>query len=395
MDSIGRKELQYFLEGIASDVARFRHVIGEGLRPEDVRIRHEVPLGTAGWADIQVEVPGERPYFVEVKVRHSAEDLLEYLPRKYANDSEEIRRAGRLVVLVQDRVGASGIEGALREQLPSNLALEIWTERTILEQLEHLFGIEVHSFVEQDLVEVQAAIDRAKGLHAFGARFANDPLQSSLLWHFSFWKLKKVLETRGTQRSILPPGLYRDVVTVFADLSSFSSYVRDTRDDGIVRDALTSFYSKARHQVLNNGGMMYQFLGDGVVALFGLPEADEAYVSEAFSCARAMLSIGSSVSHDWQRQIDQVQRAGGAHVGIAVGDLNIIPLRPFSRAHIGAIADSINTAARISGFAEADEIVTTNAFYQRMSRAEQQHFTPMTPVDARNIGKIQVWRGRF
>jgi adenylate cyclase len=44
---------------------------------------------------------------------------------------------------------------------------------------------------------------------------------------------------------------------LLADLCSFSSYVRDTADETIVRESLTAFYSKARYQIINSGGMLF------------------------------------------------------------------------------------------------------------------------------------------
>jgi adenylate cyclase len=175
-------------------------------------------------------------------------------------------------------------------------------------------------------------------------------------------------------------------VALFADLSSFSSYVRDTRDDKVVRHVLTFFYSKARYQVLNSGGMLYQFLGDGVVALFGVLDRTPGYLEDAIECATALLDIGRSVSNEWQRRIDRLQTTGGCHIGLAIGDLNIVSLRPLSRSHVGAIADSINTAARLSSAAAPDEIVVANALFQGLSPQTQARFEEMQPVDATQRG---------
>jgi class 3 adenylate cyclase len=92
-----------------------------------------------------------------------------------------------------------------------------------------------------------------------------------MLWHFSFWQLRRTREKNSVDsRSIFNPGLYRDVSVIFAGLSGFSSFVRDTRDDAVLRYILTAFYTKARYEIVNRGGMLYQFLGDGVLAIFGL-----------------------------------------------------------------------------------------------------------------------------
>lgn len=109
-------------------------------------------------------------------------------------------------------------------------------------------------------------------------------------------------------------------------------------------------------------------------------------------CAKALIDIGNSVSNEWQRQIDHLQSAGGCHIGMALSDLQVVSLRPFSRAHMGAIADSINTAARLSSAAAPDEIVVSNSLFQRFNEESQTEFRTMEPIEARNIGRIRAWK---
>ena len=72
-----------------------------------------------------------------------------------------------------------------------------------------------------------------------------------------------------------------------ADLCSYSSYVRDTRDEAVSRRALTSFASMTRHRVINDGGMLYQFQGDSVIGLFGVPEEPPGYLERRSTAPRA------------------------------------------------------------------------------------------------------------
>jgi class 3 adenylate cyclase len=389
-------ELRLFLEEICCDLCRFQHVAQDGLQPEDVRINQEVYLGLSGaFADIEVKVPAAAPYFVEIKYGYPSDKIIRHLTRKYGTTTPFNKDASK-VVLIVDRKHYDdwpAVEKEIQSRLRQGLGLEIWDEELLLSKIREQFNLDIDSLTEQRLSELHAAIDRAKGQHAFGDSFSNDPLQSSLLWHFGFWMLRRIRESRqATPRTMVSPGLYKGVVVIFADLSCFSSYVRDTRDDEVVRHVLTSFYSKTRYQVLNYGGMLYQFLGDGVLALFGLPERSEQYVENALECAKGIIDIGNSVSNEWQRQIDHIQTAGGCHIGMAIGDLSILSLRPFSRAHMGAIADSINTAARLSSNAGPDEIVVSNALFQKLAEESQSLFTEMNPVEARNIGRIKAWR---
>jgi class 3 adenylate cyclase len=186
--------------------------------------------------------------------------------------------------------------------------------------------------------------------------------------------------------------MYQGVVAVLADLCAFSSYMRDTRDNELVRHCLTVFYSKARNVIVNAGGMMLQFVGDEVIGLFGLPDHPPGYCEAALSAAESLVSIGASVSNEWQRHLDRTQTQRGVHIGIAVGDLQVVSLRPFGRAHLGAVSDTINMAARLLSAAGPDEIVVSNSFFRKLPASVQAGFAAMEPVDARNVGRITAWK---
>jgi class 3 adenylate cyclase len=251
-------------------------------------------------------------------------------------------------------------------------------------------------FTERDFVRVRGMINQARSLQAFGDKpeeMPLHPLKASLLWHFGFWNLRELrLQKRLSARDILPPGRYSNVVVLLADLCSFSSYVRDTPNEKVVRECLTSFYSKARFQVINNGGMVYQFVGDEVIALYGLTGDGDGYVQAALDTAHALLDIGNSVSQHWQRNIDRIQSAKGVHIGMAAGDLQIVSLQPFGRTYMGAVGDVINMSARLMATAVSGEIAISNTLYQLLDENGQAEFQEMAPVEGRNLGTIKSWK---
>jgi class 3 adenylate cyclase len=395
-------QLRLLMEELSCDLCRFEHVAGDGLRPEAVHIDREYWLGAPGaFADIRV-VPGAKPpYMVEVKYGYPEETLLSHMRRKYGQALAALEGVAKVILLVdwKDRAEHAQLEADLRGCLRAGLELEIWDEARLLGLLRERFRVDIDAITAEALLDVRQAIDRTKGFYAFGSRsfeeYVHDPLKSELLWHFGFWRLQQ-LRTGGktSPRDILPPGLYRGVAVLLADLCSFSSYVRDTPDPETVRESLTSFYSKARYQIINNGGMLYQFVGDEVIGFFGIPDRSNGFASAALETARSLASIGESVSQHWQRHIDRVQASGGLHLGLAVGDLQMVSLRPFSRTHIGAIGDCINMAARLMTVAGAGEAVVSNSFYQALAPEDQASFQEVDPVEARNVGRIKAWKMR-
>jgi adenylate cyclase len=393
-------QLRLFLEELCCDLCRFDAVESLGVRAEDVQIDREFYLGVPGnFADIRVVPRGHAAYFVEVKYGYGNERLVQHLRRKYGQASGPQDGAARVIVLV-DAAGRADwprLRADLATALRPDLALEVWDEERLFKVLHDRFGAEIRSISEDGLLDARAAVDRAKGYHAFGGTSLvghdNDPIQAELLWHFGFWRLRGLRgDGARPSRDFFPPGLYKNVVVVLADLCSFSSYVRDTRDDAIVRHCLTSFYSKARYQVINNGGMLYAFVGDQAIGLFGLPDSPPDALDRALATAKSLVSIGYSVSNHWQRHIDRVQMAGGLHVGMAVGDLQFVAYRPFSRTHMGAIGDAINVASRLMSAAGPGDVVVSNSLYNQLPDVERAGFRELEPVEARNIGLIRGWR---
>ena len=388
-------ELRLFIEELACNICRFTHVAQDGVEPQFVRIKQEVELNTSdAFADIVVHVPGAASYIVEVDYGYSVDQICESVARKYQRELAWFKDISKLVVIFNryHDLEPHRLEKCLQTLIPKHWALELWDEPALLERVRHHFGISLHSLDSDGLQDVRAAIDRAKGSYAFGEAYENSPLDAALLWHLGYWRLRGLFNSAGmNKRAILPPATYPAVAVVYADLSGFSGYVRDTRHDRTIQECLIAFTSKARYQIINNGGMLYQFLGDAVIGLFGIPNHPDHYVDDALDCAKSLLMLGESVSREWQRQLDRIQPVRGSHIGIALGDLQLISLRPFSRTYIGAIGDVINMAARLSSFATPGQIVVSNLVFRDLSNQAQKSLRETGPVEAKNVGNIKAW----
>jgi len=389
------RELRIFLESVICDLCRLRHAAKDGIPPGATQIHQEVRLGPGVFADIRVEAGELPPYFVEVSIGHSRASIAESVQRKYGRRTSASEGANRVVV-VADRALAAGshsLETELAELLAPGLVLEIWDEAHLAGLIRETFGFELERFSEAELLDLRQAIDRAKAAHAFGDATDLDPLRSALLWHFAYWRLAELREAGCVDpRDFLPPLRYSKVVVVMADLCAYSSYVRDTHDDRVIRESLTAFASKTRYRFINDGGMLYQFVGDSVVGFFGIPTSSAHDVSRALACARGLVDLGAAIAEQWQRQIDQAQPAAGVHVAMALGEVQVLSLRPFSRTHMGAVADAMNLCARLNAVSGPGEIVVSNLLYQALPDAERRAFTELDPVEAKNIGRVKAWR---
>ena len=389
------RELRIFLESVLCDLCRFLHAARDGVSPAETQIHQKVRLGPGAFADIRVAAGGVPPYFIEIYVGYSRSRVIESMRLKYAGRTPASEGAAKVIVVVDRELASASpsLDAELRALLAPGLDLELWDDRHLSRLIRDTLGLDISRFVEDQLLELRQAVDQAKAIHAFGPATTVDPLRSTLGWHFAYWRLAQLREAgRADPRAILPPGRYAKVVVVMADVCAYSSYVRDTRDDRVIRESLTSFASKTRYRIINDGGMLYQFVGDSVVGFFGIPEETGDDASKALACAQGLVDIGAAVAEEWQRQIDQAEPAAGVHVGMAVGEVQMLSLRPFSRTHMGAVAQAMNLAARLTAVAGPGEIVVSNLLHQARPDPGRLSFTELDPVEAKNIGRVRAWK---
>src|SRR4051812_32996875 len=85
-----------------------------------------------------------------------------------------------------------------------------------------------------------------------------------------------------------PPAQQRRVVTVlFADVSGFTA-LSERLDPETVQDLMSRWFATARPAVEHHGGRVENYLGDAVMAVFGVPAAHEDNALRATRAAREM-----------------------------------------------------------------------------------------------------------
>ncbi len=386
------------LQDICADLVRFLH----GADSFDaVVIDRDYPLGAPGaFADIRVSPAGADPYFIEVEYGREAETLIEDVARKYGALADDAWPVQRLVLVIDTGRFADwpALHASLRKSVEPAFTLEIWDEAHLRKLTEACFGESIPEFAltGPEMLDIRRRLEIGKERMVFGAAPPANSLEAvlrqNLLWHFGTWRMRELRQTRHDAKvtDLVPERTYEDVVVVMADLSSFSSYMRDTPSDTVIRDVLTSFYTKARHQVISAGGMALGFVGDEIVALFGIPDRRAGYVDAALRTAFRLLDIGASVAQSWQARIDHVQHACGAHVSLAMGTVQLVPLRVFDLGRLTALADSIDIAARLLNVAQVNQVVVSNVLRHAV-RASTYECVALPPLAAHNMGDLQPW----
>lgn len=140
------------------------------------------------------------------------------------------------------------------------------------------------------------------------------------------------------------PAERRQLTVMFCDLVSSTELSR-RHDPEDLRELIRRYQDTVSGVVVRHGGYVANFLGDGIIAYFGWPGADEDDPSQAVRAGLGAVSAVRALSLQ-------------AHVGIASGIVVVGDLDAAGRRQTGAIAgETPNLASRLQSLAGPDQVV--------------------------------------
>jgi adenylate cyclase len=137
---------------------------------------------------------------------------------------------------------------------------------------------------------------------------------------------------------------------LFTDLRGFTTFAERTPPDRVI-EVLNRFLSEMTDAVLDNGGTLVTYLGDGVLAVFGAPIECDDHADRALATAREMLNTRLPRFNEWLRNANHDEFKMG--IGVSSGPLMSGNVGSERRLSYTAIGDTVNTAARIEAHTKA------------------------------------------
>lgn len=147
--------------------------------------------------------------------------------------------------------------------------------------------------------------------------------------------------------SLAHPGIMagreREVCVLFADLRGFTK-LSEKRLPYDVVFLLNRYFEAVGGAIESCGGIPNQFIGDGVMALFGVESGAKDGAREAIAAARAMHRAVDELSIDLHEALPAPLRIGiGVHCGPAV----VGHMGRGVATYLTAVGDTVNTASRL------------------------------------------------
>ncbi len=149
-------------------------------------------------------------------------------------------------------------------------------------------------------------------------------------------------------------GERRCATIMFSDLSGYTA-MNERLDPEEVEAIMHRIKTAAIRIVESRGGTVNQFVGDEVVALFGIPRAHEDDPCRAVHAALELHTFVRELNAEVEKDVGQTL---GMHTGINSG-LIVTSLRDQRDGKFGITGDVVNTGARLLAAANNDEILVS------------------------------------
>jgi adenylate cyclase len=155
----------------------------------------------------------------------------------------------------------------------------------------------------------------------------------------------QVLERTGDELRL--GGVEVEGTVMFTDLRGFTTF-SEQRSAVEVIEILNTYLSEMSAAILDHGGTLVSYLGDGILAVFGAPIEQPDHAERALAASREMLTQRLPRFNEWLREqgLDVQLRMG---IGLNTGQFMSGNVGSERRLEYTAIGDVVNTASRLEG----------------------------------------------
>ena len=184
-----------------------------------------------------------------------------------------------------------------------------------------------------------------------------------------------------------PAGEVRKTVTIlFADVAG-STALGERLDPEALRSLMTRYFATMREVIERHGGTVEKFIGDAVMAVFGIPTVHEDDGLRAVRAAGEIRDVLANLNEGLERDRGIAIRF---RIGVNTGE--VVAGEPGTGTTL-VTGDAVNTAARLEQAAQPGEILLGRMTYDLVRDAVDVE--PVDPIAAKGKAEpVAAWRLR-
>jgi len=180
------------------------------------------------------------------------------------------------------------------------------------------------------------------------------------------------------------PEIRKTVTVVFCDVTG-STALGEQLDPESLRDVQTRYFDAMRAAIERHGGTVEKYIGDAVMAVFGIPQLHE---DDALRASRAVVDMREGLAA-LNKELER-DRGVTLQVRMGVNTGEVVAGDPATgRAHV--TGDAVNVAARLEQHASPGEILLGEATHRLVLGSVVAE--PLVPFELKGKGKrVPAWR---
>ncbi|HOX23512.1 MAG TPA: adenylate/guanylate cyclase domain-containing protein, partial [Elusimicrobiales bacterium] len=183
------------------------------------------------------------------------------------------------------------------------------------------------------------------------------------------------------QENTLPGGTSREVTVLFSDFRGFTAAAEQLEPQKVL-EMLNAHFSVIVDIIFKYNGVLDKYLGDGLMALFGVRNGDDDHALNAVKCALEMRRDLQIKLIERTRIKDRPALPLG--IGINTGKVVIGDIGSHLRSDYTAIGDAVNMASRLVGLAKSGQILLTEQTYNAVKDSVKCTDLGMTKVKGKS-----------
>jgi adenylate cyclase len=173
------------------------------------------------------------------------------------------------------------------------------------------------------------------------------------------------------------------VTTLFSDVRNYTTLCEQLSPKQVIT-MLNGYFKHMVQAVEKNNGLVYQFVGDGIMAVFGAPADLPDHATAAVECAQDMLRALQDFNQERSGQHPPLEIGIGVNTGSVVAGI----IGSQQRMEYRVVGDAVNLASRIE---ELNKDLGTTVLISRTTRDLLTKPFKLTPFDPQPVkGKSQA-----
>lgn len=160
-------------------------------------------------------------------------------------------------------------------------------------------------------------------------------------------------------------GENKELTFLFSDIKNFT-HIAETTEPQKLMQFLSRYFEEVTHAIIETGGTLDKYIGDGVMAFWNAPTTDASHALHACQSAKRILQRMDELNQYWQQQGFPTLRL---RIGIHTGYATVGNVGSEERLSYTAIGDSVNLSSRLEALNKiyGTRILVSQVTYEQVS----------------------------